>query len=243
MSLLAQNVGKTYGSGHTEIVALSDVSLRVEEGEIILIMGPSGSGKTTLITILGGLLSPSSGSVTIDGQEITKLKEDKLPAFRLSKIGFIFQAFNLLSSLTAVENTALPLIARGVGKKEAIKIAKDYLEKIGLTHRLNHKPQDLSGGEKQRVAIARALITNPSIILADEPTANLDSKNGAQVMLGLCSIACQLKKSVVIVSHDARIQQIAHRVIWIEDGRLKHEERGNHTQVCPHERVVWKNQG
>src|SRR3989344_389616 len=223
MSLVANNITKVFGKGHTSVKAVNNVSLNILPGEVVLIMGPSGSGKTTLITILGGLLSPNEGSVVINHEDITKLKENKLPKFRLDNIGFIFQSFNILSALNATENVAVPLIARGIGHKKAAEAAQDFLKRLGLGERLNNRPSDLSGGEKQRVAIARALITNPSIILADEPTANLDSKNGAQVMLGLCSIACQLKKSVIIVSHDARIQQIAHRVIWIEDGKLKNE--------------------
>ncbi|HEY4694563.1 MAG TPA: ABC transporter ATP-binding protein [Candidatus Nanoarchaeia archaeon] len=238
MSLVANNITKVFGKGHTSVKAVNNVSLNILPGEVVLIMGPSGSGKTTLITILGGLLSPNEGSVVINHEDITKLKEDKLPSFRLENIGFIFQSFNILSALNATENVAVPLIARGISQKKATEAAQDFLKRLGLGERLNNRPSDLSGGEKQRVAIARALVTNPSIILADEPTANLDSKNGHEVMLKLCGVACEENKSVVIVSHDQRIKDIAHRVLWIEDGKLTKEEEGNHKKVCPHENLV-----
>lgn len=238
MSLVATKLTKIFGKGHTAVKAVDSVSLNILPGEIVLIMGPSGSGKTTLITILGGLLSPTEGSVVVNHEDITKLTESKLPKFRLSNIGFIFQSFNVLSALNATENVAVPLIARGVKRKEAMDQAVAFLKKLGLGERLNNKPADLSGGEKQRVAIARALVTNPSIILADEPTANLDSKNGHEVMLKLCGVACEENKSVVIVSHDQRIKDIAHRILLIEDGKLTREEEGNHKKVCPHENLV-----
>ena len=238
MSIIANNITKIFGSGHTEVKAVNSVSLTVQPGEIFLIMGPSGSGKTTLITILGGLLSPTSGSVVINGENITKLKESKLPVFRLNNIGFIFQSFNLLSALTATENVTVPLIAKGMPKKKALEQVKEMLERLGLEQRLNNKPADLSGGEKQRVAIARALITKPGVILADEPTANLDSKNGHEVMLKLCAISCEENKSVIIVSHDSRIKNIAHKVLWVEDGKLIKEEEGSHKKICPHENLV-----
>src|SRR3990170_407289 len=158
MSLVANNITKVFGKGHTSVKAVNNVSLNILPGEVVLIMGPSGSGKTTLITILGGLLSPTKGSVTINHEDITKLKENKLPVFRLNNIGFIFQSFNLLSALTATENAAIPLIAKGLSRDKAVETAKEYLTRLGLKERLNNRPADLSGGEKQRVAVARALI-------------------------------------------------------------------------------------
>ncbi|OGY27636.1 MAG: hypothetical protein A2Z42_00735 [Candidatus Woykebacteria bacterium RBG_19FT_COMBO_43_10] len=236
MSLIANSVIKIYDKGRpSEVKAVDNVSLTVNPGEIYLLMGPSGSGKTTLITILGGLLSSTDGSVVINGEDITRLKENKLPEFRLNNIGFIFQSFNLLSALTAAENVAVPLIAKGDSQVKAIAESRQMLEKLGLAQRFNYLPKNLSGGEKQRVAIARALITDPSIILADEPTANLDSKNGHEVMLKLCGVACAENKSVIIVSHDARIRDIAHKVLWIEDGKIVKTEDGNHKNTCPHE--------
>ena len=236
MSLVARNVIKIYDKGEaSEVKAIDNVSLTVNPGEIYLLMGPSGSGKTTLITILGGLLSSTDGSVVINGEDITRLKENKLPEFRLNNIGFIFQSFNLLSALTAVENVAVPLMAKSISRKMALERAKEMLKILGLDSRLDNKPANLSGGEKQRVAIGRALITDPDIILADEPTANLDSKNGHEVMLKLCGVACAENKSVIIVSHDARIRDIAHKVLWIEDGKIIKTEDGNHKNTCPHE--------
>ena len=236
MSLVARNVIKIYDKGEaSEVKAIDNVSLTVNPGEIYLLMGPSGSGKTTLITILGGLLSSTDGDVVINGEDITRLKENKLPEFRLNNIGFIFQSFNLLSALTAVENVAVSLMAKSISKKMALERAKEMLKILGLDSRLDNKPANLSGGEKQRVAIGRALITDPDIILADEPTANLDSKNGHEVMLKLCGVACAENKSVIIVSHDARIRDIAHKVLWIEDGKIIKTEDGNHKNTCPHE--------
>jgi len=236
MSLIANSVTKIYDKGRpSEVKAVDNVSLTVNPGEVYLLMGPSGSGKTTLITILGGLLSSTDGSVVINGEDITRLKENKLPEFRLNNIGFIFQSFNLLSALTAVENVAVSLMAKSISKKMALERAKEMLKILGLESRLNNKPANLSGGEKQRVGIARALITDPDIILADEPTANLDSKNGHEVMLKLCGVACAENKSVIIVSHDARIRDIAHKVLWIEDGKIIKTEDGNHKNTCPHE--------
>ena len=236
MSLVARNVIKIYDKGEaSEVKAIDNVSLTVNPGEIYLLMGPSGSGKTTLITILGGLLSSTDGDVVINGEDITRLKENKLPEFRLNNIGFIFQSFNLLSALTAVENVAVPLMAKSISRKMALDRAKEMLKILGLDSRLNNKPANLAGGEKQRVAISRALITDPDIILADEPTANLDSKNGHEVMLKLCGVACAENKSVIIVSHDARIRDIAHKVLWIEDGKIIKTEDGNHKNTCPHE--------
>ncbi|MCL5411044.1 MAG: ABC transporter ATP-binding protein [Patescibacteria group bacterium] len=227
-----KNISKIYGSGHTEVKAIDNVSLQVNESEIVLIMGPSGSGKTTFLTMAGALLKPTSGSIFLNGQEITKLSEKELPKIRLQELGFVFQSFNLLASLTALENVAVPLIVAGVKKKEAFLKAKEALEKLGLGNRLSNLPRDLSGGEKQRVSIARALVNNPKLILADEPSANLDSKIGHEVMKQLCSVACEQKKAIVIVSHDDRIKDVAHRIINIEDGKIVKEEKGNHGQSC-----------
>lgn len=229
-----KNLTKIYGSGHTNVKAVDSVSLKLDEGEIVLIMGPSGSGKTTLITMAGTLLRPTSGQVILADQELTKLSERELPKIRLKDFGFVFQSFNLLSSLSAQENVAVPLIAASVARSEAMKRAKVALEKLGLGERLQNLPRDLSGGEKQRVSMARALVNNPKVILADEPTANLDSKIGHEIMQLLCSTACQEKKAVIIVSHDQRIADIAHRVVWFEDGRIVKTESGQHEKNCQH---------
>jgi putative ABC transport system ATP-binding protein len=220
-TLQISRVTKRYGSGVTEVVAVQDVSMSVAPGEIVLIMGPSGSGKTTLLSMLGALLKPSSGEIRLNGDVISALKENRLPDIRLHKFGFIFQDFNLLSALTALENVAIVAELAGVKGSAARKRATVLLSDLGLGERLNFLPEKLSGGEKQRVAIARALVNDPALILADEPTANLDSKIGHEIMRLLRSIAKEHGRSVVIVSHDQRIKDIADRVLWLEDGQFK----------------------
>lgn len=230
--LKVHHVSKTFGTGHTAVAALQDVHLHVSPGDIVLIMGPSGSGKTTLLTIAGGLLKPTSGDVFIDGHDITKLSERDLPSIRLGSLGFVFQSFNLLAALSAEENVMLPALMRGAKRQEAMTAAQKLLQQLGLEKRMHALPSQLSGGEKQRVAIARALINDPKIILADEPTANLDSHIGHDVMQLLCQIACEEKRAVVIVSHDERLRSVAKRVVTIEDGKLAKEEKGEHEQHC-----------
>lgn len=225
------SLSKTFNPNrHTEVKAVTDVSISIAPGEIVLVIGPSGSGKTTLLTMLGGLLSPSSGEISIAGQLVSKLSRNELTFLRRKKIGFIFQSFNLLENLSALEN----VIIAGFGGHQYPERAKELLERLGLQDRLHSKPRELSGGERQRVAVARSLLNNPPVILADEPTANLDSKNGHEVMSLLCEIACQEQKVVVIVSHDQRLRDIATRVVTIEDGQLTKEEVGGHLKFCPH---------
>jgi putative ABC transport system ATP-binding protein len=216
-----EHVTRRFGSGGTEVIAVRDISLEVTTGEVILIMGPSGSGKTTLLSMLGGLLQPSDGRIRIGDDELTELDESRLPDVRLQHIGFIFQDFNLLSALTCLDNVALVAQLSGLSHKETRRRAKELLEQLGLGHRLNFLPEKLSGGEKQRVAIARALINQPDIILADEPTANLDSHHGHETMRLLRRIAKEENRSVIIVSHDQRIKDIADRIFWLEDGEFK----------------------
>ncbi len=220
-TLNISNVSKRYGSGATEVTAVKGVSLSVAPGEIVLIMGPSGSGKTTLLSMLGALLKPSEGIIQLNGDEISSMAENRLPDIRLRQFGFIFQDFNLLSALTALENVAIVAELAGAKNGTARKKARDMLIDLGLRDRLNFLPEKLSGGEKQRVAIARALINDPTLILADEPTANLDSKIGHEIMRLLRRIAKEQGRSVVIVSHDQRIKDIADRVLWLEDGQFK----------------------
>jgi len=212
---------KRYGSGSTEVIAVSDVSLSVGPGEIVLIMGPSGSGKTTLLSMLGALLKPTDGVIQINGDVISALAENRLPDIRLRQFGFVFQDFNLLSALSAMENVAIVAELGGMKGGAARKKAAALLTELGLGERLNFLPEKLSGGEKQRVAIARALINDPALILADEPTANLDSKIGHEIMRLLRRIAKEQGRSVVIVSHDQRIKDIADRVLWLEDGQFR----------------------
>lgn len=219
--LHVHGVTKRFGSGETEVVAVRDVSLEVAPGEVVLIMGPSGSGKSTLLLMLGALLRPTAGTIALDGLEISALSERRLPDVRLHNFGFVFQDFNLLSALNVQDNVALSAELIGVGRKDALQRAAKLLTGLGLGHRLHFSPQKLSGGEKQRVAIARALINDPPLILADEPTANLDSSHGHETMRLLREVAKEDGKSVVIVSHDARIRDIADRVLWLEDGEFK----------------------
>jgi putative ABC transport system ATP-binding protein len=205
-----------------EVIAVKDISLDVAPGEVILIMGPSGSGKTTLLSMLGGLLKPSGGRIKIGEDDLTALTESHLPIVRLHhRIGFIFQDFNLLSALSCLDNVAIVAQLDGLSRRESRKRAGILLEQLGLGHRLNFLPEKLSGGEKQRVAIARALVNQPEIILADEPTANLDSHHGHETMRLLRRIAKEENRSVIIVSHDQRIKDIADRVFWLEDGLFK----------------------
>jgi putative ABC transport system ATP-binding protein len=212
---------KTYISGGMSVLANDRVDFNVANGEKIILMGPSGSGKTTLLLIAGCLLKPCSGRVFLKDKEITSLSEKELAAVRLSSIGFVFQSFNLLPLLTVLENVALPAMLLGLSKIKAIKKAESLLENLGLGARLNHLPGDLSAGEKQRVAVARAVINNPVLILADEPTANLDSQNGRQVIQLLCQgIKPGCGRSVIFASHDQRIIPFVDRQVLMEDGKI-----------------------
>jgi len=220
-TLVIRDASKRFGEGESEVLAVDGVSLEIAAGEIVLIMGPSGSGKTTLLSLMGGLLRPTTGSIRLGAVALSELSEDRLPAIRLRQFGFIFQDFNLLSALTAVENVALVAQLSGDRGVTAHDRATGLLTELGLEDRLTFLPEKLSGGEKQRVAIARALMNEPALILADEPTANLDSKIGHEIMRLLRGIAKEQGRSVVIVSHDDRIRDIADRVLWLEDGALK----------------------
>ncbi|MBI2798037.1 ABC transporter ATP-binding protein [Candidatus Saccharibacteria bacterium] len=233
MSIVSvKNISKIFGSGHTAVKAVQNVSLQIKPGDIVLIMGPSGSGKTTLISMVGALMSPTDGDVRVEGQGLGSLKPGQLADLRLKEFGFIFQSFNLLSALSAEKNVMLPLLVAGLSQKQARCKARASLEKLGLGSQLRNLPKDLSGGEKQRVAVARALANDPKVILADEPTANLDKKTGVNVMVMLCEIACRENRAVIIVSHDERLKAVAKRVITIEDGKLVREEAGQHNRHC-----------
>jgi putative ABC transport system ATP-binding protein len=211
-----QNITKVYQMGETEVRALDGVSLKIEDGEWIAITGPSGSGKSTLMAILGCLDSPTSGSYQLDGIDVAKMRDDQLAAVRNKKIGFVFQQFNLLSRTSALENVALPLLyATGNHQRDRAKAA---LAAVGLSDRLGHRPNELSGGQQQRVAIARALVTEPSILLADEPTGNLDSKTGKEIMALFDELHRTRGITVIFVTHDPSIAANAQRVIHIKDG-------------------------
>jgi putative ABC transport system ATP-binding protein len=211
---------KVYGAGETAMRALDDVSLDVETGELVLLTGPSGSGKTTLLSILGGILQATSGTVRIDGQELVGLRERALPRIRLERIGFVFQAFNLFPTLSALQNVMLALDLKGVRGAAARQRAAGLLDEVGLGAKLHAYPADLSGGQKQRVAIARALAGDPPIVLADEPTAALDSTSGHTVMRLMQRLARERRRAVVIVTHDPRMVGYADRIVRLEDGRV-----------------------
>jgi len=231
-TLSVSHLSKRFGAGSTEVVAIRDVSLEVAPGEVVLIMGPSGSGKTTLLLMLGALLRASEGEIRLDGMLLSALPERKLPSIRLRRFGFVFQDFNLLSALSALENVAIVAELTGVRRKEARAHATTLLTELGLEQRLHFLPEKLSGGEKQRVAIARALVNDPTFILADEPTANLDSKIGHEIMRLLRRVAKEQGRSIVIVSHDQRIEDIADRVLWLEDGQFKERTAMAVDPVC-----------
>jgi len=216
--LEVNNVSKIYGEGSARVIALSEVSLRVNDGDFIAIMGPSGSGKTTLLNIIGGLDYPSSGEVILDGKRIDNLAENALVDIRRGKVAYVFQQSHLLVSLTALENVLLPLIFCGANGGSSQK-GLDILRKVGLEKRAGHKPSELSGGEQQRVAIARALVNEPSLILADEPTGNMDRKTGAEILL----LFNQLNKEghgIIMITHDREIAKQAKEIIVLQDGRI-----------------------
>lgn len=214
-------VTKTYGVGTGRVVALEAATLALKRGRVLLIMGPSGSGKTTLLSIMGCILRPSGGRVIVDGEDIGALGEDALPDIRRRHFGFVFQSFNLFGSLTARENVEVVLRMKGATAKTIRPQAAALLDRVGLVRRAHAYPRDLSGGEKQRTALARALAGDPPIVLADEPTANLDSKTGREVLTLLRDLAEQAGKAVAIVSHDAKAEELAHRVVILEDGKLR----------------------
>jgi putative ABC transport system ATP-binding protein len=209
---------KAFGKGEARVEALRGIDLEVSRGEFVAVMGPSGSGKSTLLHLIGGLDSPTSGSVNIDEENLAKLNDDQLTILRRRRIGFIFQAFNLLDVLTAAENVALPLLLDGLPETEAYQRAGQALELVDMSKRKNHLPHQLSGGEQQRVAIARALVTGPLLLLADEPTGNLDSVNGDQVMTFLRKLADERSQTILMVTHNARHASMADRILYLRDG-------------------------
>lgn len=229
--LQARNLSKHFGSGDSVVKAVDDVSLQIKQGEMVLIMGPSGSGKTTLLSMLGALLTPTSGQIVVDNADVSVMNETSLAGLRAQKIGFVFQSFNLLEALTVEENILFPAQLNTDGVKSARDRIDDLLERLGLTARRKVLPGTLSGGEKQRVAIARALINQPPIILADEPTGNLDSHKGQEVMMILHDIARDDGCAVLMVTHDPRVEEVADRVLWLEDGALRDRKSEQHSWV------------
>ncbi|MBD5485667.1 MAG: ABC transporter ATP-binding protein [Lachnospiraceae bacterium] len=216
MNIKAKELSKIYGNGENKVIALDKADMEIQSGDFISIMGPSGSGKSTLLHLLSGLDHPTSGNLTYDGKDIYRMSDKELSAFRRQRIGFIFQQFNLLPVLTAQENIAMPMLLDG--RQLDQKYLEELAKLLGISERLTHLPHELSGGQQQRVAIARALIAKPDIIFADEPTGNLDSKSGGEVMEMLESIRTKLGKTLVIITHDSRIARKADRQFMIMDG-------------------------
>uniref|UniRef100_A0A7C4CCS0 ABC transporter ATP-binding protein n=1 Tax=Fervidobacterium thailandense TaxID=1008305 RepID=A0A7C4CCS0_9BACT len=218
--VIAENISKIYGSGNSKVIALDGVNLEIFAGEIVAILGPSGSGKTTLLNILAGLDLPTSGRVFIENKDITSMSEEERTRFRGKNMGFIFQFFNLVPVLTAVENVELPLLLNGVDYSTARKRALELLERMNVAHRKDAYPSQLSGGEQQRVSIARALATNPKIIWADEPTGALDEKNGEQIKRLIVELNREYGTTFVIVTHDLNVARIANRIIRMNSGKI-----------------------
>jgi putative ABC transport system ATP-binding protein len=238
-NIQASKLTKIYGSGATAVTALDHVNINIKEGEFVAIMGPSGCGKSTLLHLLGGLDKPSEGDVLIGGHNLVDLNDDKLTELRRRKIGFVFQFFNLIPVLNAVENAALPITLDGVKPAEAKIKATEWLTRFGLSDRLLNRPDQLSGGQQQRVAVARALVAEPELILADEPTGNLDTRSGDEIAGLLRDVSKQYGRTVVMVTHDPRIAAYSDRIIFLKDGKVvdeallerKSEKRGKNADA------------
>lgn len=225
--LEAKNVVKRYGSGEAQVSALAGVSTKIEAGEFVAIMGPSGSGKSTFLTILGGVDTPTSGQVLLEGVDMASISEDQRTILRRRRLGFIFQSFNLLPNLTAKENVALPLQLDGRRGKQVSDAVQEALAKVEMDHRGGHRPSSLSGGEQQRVAIARALAIQPALLLADEPTGNLDSRQSGRVIELLQGLVSDHQQTIVMVTHDPAIARVSSRLIEIRDGKIENDGDAN----------------
>ena len=229
MALLTlHGISKRYQQGELEVNALADINLTVEEGEFAALVGPSGSGKTTLLNIIGGLDSPTQGTTRLNDIDITTLKEAQLSDFRLFQLGFVFQSYNLVPVLSALENVELVMVLQGQHKKECRQRAEHYLELVGLKDVIHRRPSALSGGQQQRVAVARALATGPRLVLADEPTANLDSENATALLDIMHTLSHEEKTTFIFSTHDPRVMDRAERIITLQDGKIISDERHHH---------------
>ncbi len=224
LAIRAVNLTRTFEVGETTVEALRSIDLEIGKGQFVALVGPSGSGKSTLLNLVGGLDRPTDGELWVDGEELSAGKEKALTEHRRRRVGFVFQSFNLLPRLTAVENVALPLVFIGVAERERIERAGELLAQVGLSDRLDHRPTQLSGGEQQRVAIARALVNRPAIILADEPTGNIDTATGAEIMALLRSLNREQGVTLLLVTHDPEAASFADRVIQLRDGQIIGQE-------------------
>lgn len=219
-----KDVNKVYRMGQERVIALDNVSFEIEQGEICCLLGTSGSGKSTLLNLMAGLEKPTKGEIHLKKYQVQKLNERQLAKLRQRYVGFVFQSYNLLENLTALENVCLPLIFKKVPKKIREKRAKEMLKAVGLEHRLHHKPSQMSGGQQQRVSIARAFISKPEIVFADEPTGNLDSKTTIEIMELIINMAKENNQTLIIVTHDIEISQYAHKIVRIKDGNIDYIE-------------------
>lgn len=222
-----EKISRHYKVGTETVKALDDLTLNINKNEYVALMGPSGSGKSTLMNLLGCLDTPTSGSYFLNGKDVSRMNDNELAEIRNREIGFIFQTFNLLPRSTALENVMLPLVYSGIGKQERIEIAEKVLANVQLSDRIKHRPNELSGGQRQRVAIARALVNNPSIILADEPTGNLDSKTSVEIM-GLLETIHEAGNTIIVVTHEEDIAMYAHRIVRLRDGKIESDEINQH---------------
>lgn len=219
--IVLNNVRKVYKMGDEKIVALNNISLSIDQEEIVCLLGTSGSGKSTLLNMMAGLEKPTKGEIIIGDKHVEKMNEKQLAKFRQLNIGFVFQSYNLIPTLSAMENVSLGLTFRGVPRKKRDKLAKEMLQSVGLGDRLNHKPSEMSGGQQQRVSIARAFVGKPKIVFADEPTGNLDTKTTMEVMDLITGMARENRQTLIIVTHDVEISSYAHRIVYIRDGSIE----------------------
>ncbi len=229
-----RNITKTYEMGTQAVHALRGIDLRIEEGEFLAIMGPSGSGKSTLMNIIGCLDTPTGGSYSLDDVDVSQMSDDDLARIRNKRVGFVFQQYNLLSRTPAVKQVALPLMYAGVGRRERIRRAQEALQAVGLGDRMDHRPDELSGGQQQRAAIARALVTQPSIILADEPTGNLDTTSGEEILEIFKDLNARDDITVIFVTHDPEVAEYAKRTVLLRDGLIESDKQNGHKRTMEH---------